>query len=152
MWRPCIGNWNEGILEISVTFVWMNVGILLVTHPGIGLALKAVAASVLGQLPLKTEVFEVPMEGDPDLLLPEASAALRRVDDGAGVLLLSDVHGATPGNLGARLAHLGTRVRQISGANLPMLLRIMNYPELPLDELCLVAVAGARNGVIHDYA
>lgn len=130
----------------------MAVGILLVTHPGIGSATIAVATALLRNLPLKVEAFEVPLDGDPDTLLPQASAALRRVDGGFGVLVLTDLYGATPSNLAARLAHLGTPVRRVSALNLPMLLRVMNYPELELDELPAVASAGARNGVIHDDA
>ena len=130
----------------------MTVGILLVTHPGVGTALTAVATTMLRQLPLKTEAFEVPFDGDLDTLLPQASAALRRVDSGEGVLVLTDVYGASPSNLAARLAQLGTPMRRVSAASLPMLLRVMNYAELPLDELPAVAAAGARNGVIHDDA
>lgn len=130
----------------------MAVGILLVTHPGIGSATIAVASELLRILPLKVEAFEVPLDADPDALLPQASAALRRVDGGFGVLVLTDLYGATPSNLAARLAHLGTPVRRVSALNLPMLLRVLNYPELELDELPAVAAAGARNGVIHDDA
>ncbi len=130
----------------------MAVGILLVTHPGTGTALLAVATRLLQQLPLKVDVFEVPFDGDPDLLLPQASAALRRVDGGDGVLVLTDLYGATPSNIAARLARLGTPVRRVSALSLPMLLRVMNYAELELDELPAVAAAGARNGVIHDDA
>ena len=130
----------------------MAVGILLVTHPGIGPALIAVATRLLRQLPLKTEAFEISFDADPDTLLPAASAALRRVDDGQGVLVLTDLYGATPSNLAAQLARLGTPVRRVSALNLPMLLRVMNYAELDLEELPAVAAAGARNGVIHDDA
>jgi PTS system ascorbate-specific IIA component len=130
----------------------MAVGILLVTHPGIGPALIAVATRLLRQLPLKTEAFEISFDADPDALLPAASAALRRVDDGQGVLVLTDLYGATPSNLAAQIARLGTPVRRVSALNLPMLLRVMNYAELDLDELPAVAAAGARNGVIHDDA
>ena len=130
----------------------MAVGILLVTHPGIGPALLAVATRLLRQLPLKVEAFEVAFDADPEALLPAASAALRRVDEGVGVLLLTDLYGATPSNLAARLARLGTPVRRVSAVSLPMLLRVMNYAELDLDELPAVAAAGARNGVIHDDA
>jgi mannose PTS system EIIA component len=130
----------------------MAVGILLVTHPGIGPALIAVATRLLRQLPLKNEAFEISFDADPDALLPAASAALRRVDDGQGVLVLTDLYGATPSNLAAQIARLGTPVRRVSALNLPMLLRVMNYAELDLDELPAVAAAGARNGVIHDDA
>jgi PTS system mannose-specific IIA component len=130
----------------------MAVGILLVTHPGIGTALLSVATRLLQQLPLKVEAFEVPFEGDPDALLPQASAVLRRVDGGDGVLVLTDLYGATPSNLAAKLARIGTPVRRVSALSLPMLLRVLNYAELELDELPAVASAGARNGVIHDDA
>ena len=130
----------------------MSVGVLLITHEGIGHALVAVATRLLRQLPLKTEAFEVPFDGDPDALLPQASAALRRVDGGQGVLVLTDLYGATPSNLASRLARIGTPVRRVSAVSLPMLLRVMNYAEMDLDDLPSVAAAGARNGVIHDDA
>ena len=130
----------------------MSVGILLITHEGIGTALVEVATRLMRQLPLRTEVFEVPFDADPDALLPQASAALRRADGGVGVLILSDLYGATPSNLAARLARIGTPVRRVSAVSLPMLLRVMNYADLELDELPAVAAAGARNGVIHDDA
>ena len=130
----------------------MSVGILLITHEGIGNPLIAVATRLLRQLPLATEAFEVPFDGDVDALLPQASAALRRVDGGQGVLVLTDLYGATPSNIAARLARLGTPVRRVSALSLPMLLRVMNYADLELSELPAVAAAGSRNGVIHDDA
>ena len=130
----------------------MSVGILLITHEGIGTALIAVATRLLRTLPLPTEAFEVPFDGDVDALLPQASAALRRVDGGHGVLVLTDLYGATPSNIAAKLARLGTPVRRVSALSLPMLLRVLNYADLELDELPAVAAAGARNGAITDDA
>jgi PTS system ascorbate-specific IIA component len=130
----------------------MSVGILLVTHEGIGSTLLAVATRLLRNLPLACEAFEVPFDADPDAVLPQASAAMRRVDRGHGVLLLTDLYGATPANIAARLARLGTPARRVSALSLPMLLRVMNYAELPLEDLPAVAAAGARNGAIVDDA
>ena len=130
----------------------MAVGILLNTHEGVGTALVAVARRLLHTLPLPVEALEVPFDGDLEQLLPHASAALRRVDRGDGVLVLTDLYGATPSNLAARLARLGTPVRRVSALSLPMLLRVMNYADLPLDELPSVASIGARNGVVLDDA
>ena len=130
----------------------MAVGILLITHEGVGSALLAVATRLLRTLPLKAEALDVPFDGDPDALLPMASAALRRVDGGHGVLVLTDLYGATPSNVAAKVARLGTPVRRVSALSLPMLLRVMNYAELELDELPAVASVGARNGVILDDA
>lgn len=130
----------------------MTCGILLVTHPGVGTALIDVATRLLRQLPLKTEAFEVPFDADLDALLPLASAALRRVDGGEGVLILTDLYGASPANLAGQLARLGTPVRRVSALSLPMLLRVMNYPEQGLDQLPATAAAGTRNGAIVDDA
>ena len=129
----------------------MTCGILLVTHPGVGTALLDVATRLLRQLPLKTEAFEVPFDADLDALLPLASAALRRVDGGDGVLILTDLYGASPANLAGQLARLGTPVRRVSALSLPMLLRVMNYPEQGLDQLPATGAAGSRNGaIVHD--
>lgn len=130
----------------------MAVGILLVTHQGIGSALLDVARRLLGTLPLHVEVLEVAFDAETDAVLPAASAALRRADAGDGVLLMTDLYGATPSNLAARVAQLGTPVRRISAVSLPMLLRVMNYAELGLDELPAIAATGARNGVLLDDA
>ncbi|HZX81803.1 MAG TPA: PTS fructose IIA subunit family protein [Lysobacter sp.] len=125
----------------------MTVGILLVTHEGIGTALRGVAERLLTPLPLRVEVLEVPFDADPDGVLPVASAALRRADSGDGVLVLTDLYGASPANLASRLSRLGTPMRRVSALNLPMLLRVLNYADLALDELPAIAIAGGRNGV-----
>lgn len=130
----------------------MTCGILLVTHPGVGTSLLDVTTRLLRHLPLKTEAFEVPFDEDLDALLPLASAALRRVDSGEGVLILTDLYGASPSNLAAQLARLGTPARRVSALSLPMLLRVMNYPEQGLDQLPATAAAGTRNGAIVDDA
>ncbi|KLD79952.1 PTS fructose IIA subunit family protein [Xanthomonas hyacinthi] len=130
----------------------MACGILLITHPDVGASLLRVASGLLRQLPLKTEAFDVPLDADLHALLPQASAALRRVDGGDGVLVVTDLYGASPSNLAAKLARLGTPVRRVSALSLPMLLRIMNYPEQGLDQLPGIAAAGSRNGVVIDDA
>ena len=88
-----------------------------------------IATALMRQLPLQAEAFEVPLDADLEALLPRASSALRRVDSGQGVLVLTDLYGASPSNLAGQLARLGTPVRRVSALSLPMLLRVMNYPE-----------------------
>lgn len=130
----------------------MACGILLVTHPGIGTSILTIATALMRQLPLQAEAFEVPLDADLETLLPQASSALRRVDSGEGVLVLTDLYGASPSNLAGQLARLGTPVRRVSALSLPMLLRVMNYPEQGLDQLPATAAAGTRNGAIVDDA
>ena len=131
----------------------MPVGILILSHEGVGAPLLATARRLLGgALPLATEVYEAAWDADAEAQLPRASAAMRKVDRGDGVLMLVDLYGATPSRLAGRLAQLGTPARRVSGVSLPMLLRVQNYPEQPLDELARTAAAGARNGVVIDDA
>ena len=130
----------------------MSVGILLLSHPGVGSAVLAAARGLLGSLPLATEAFELPWDTEPEAALAAASAALRKVDAGDGVLLLTDLYGASPARLAEKLVHLGTPAHRVSGLCLPMLLRVQNYPEQDLEELTRTAAAGARNGVVVDDA
>lgn len=130
----------------------MGVGVLLLTHEAMGAALVGAARHVLGRLSLPVDVVEVPASADPDNALKCAAAQARGLDGGDGVLVLTDLYGASPSNLAGRLARLGTPVRRVSALSLPMLLRVMNYSEQGLDELPAIAAAGARNGVIHDDA
>lgn len=129
----------------------MAVGILLITHPGAGASLLAVAERLLGHLPLRVECIEVAYDADLDALLAPASSGLRRVDGGEGVLLLTDLYGASPSNFAARVAKLGVPTRRISGLNLPMLVRVLNYADRPLDALAETAAAGGRLGVVVDH-
>ena len=130
----------------------MSVGILLVTHRGIGTALRQVAERLLGNLPLHVETFELDYDSTLDCALPQASALLRKVDGGDGALLLCDLYGASPSRLAQQLVHLGTPVHRVSGLSLPMLLRVLNHADADLDELARIAAAGCRNGAITDDA
>jgi PTS system mannose-specific IIA component len=130
----------------------MSVGLLIVAHPGATSHYRGLVERLLGRLPLSVETFELAFDESLETALPLASAALRRVDQGEGVLILTDVYGASPSNLAARLTQLGTPARRVAGLNLPMLLRVCNYPEKNLDELAQTAVAGGKTGVILDHA
>ncbi|GAB2496322.1 PTS sugar transporter subunit IIA [Arenimonas alkanexedens] len=126
----------------------MSVGIVLISHEGVAGPMLAAARRMVGALPLAVEAFDVPWDAEADGVLPAASAALRKVDGGDGVLLMVDLYGATPARVAEKLSRLGTPCQRISGLSLPMLLRALNYPEQALDELVHTAATGARNGVV----
>lgn len=130
----------------------MSVGLLLVAHPGAASNYGVLIGRLLGRVPLPLETFELGFDEPLDAALPLASAALRRADQGEGVLILTDIYGASPSNLAARLTQLGTPSRRVAGLNLPMLLRVCNYPDKNLDELAQTAVSGGKTGVILDHA
>jgi PTS system ascorbate-specific IIA component len=124
----------------------MNVGVLIVTHNNIGDIVLRTAVNVIGACPLHTRVLTAPPGCEPDRILDEARAAVQELDAGAGVLVLCDAFGATPCNIACRLYEPG-RVHIVSGFNLPMALKVLNYPRLSLEELESKAISGGRDGV-----
>lgn len=124
----------------------MSVGILLITHGNIGEDLANTAEQMLGSLPLPVARLAVYPTADPDRLFDQAEALCRQIDQGDGVLVLTDIFGSTPGNIACRLKHW-PHVRILAGLNLPMLIRILNYPTLPLDSLSQKALSAGHEGV-----
>jgi len=125
----------------------MNTGLLLITHGNLGQDMLDVAMAILGRCPLEVKALAVDSNSDPDGLYEEASRACTELDHGDGVLVLTDLYGSTPSNISTRLLERH-KVNVISGASIPMLLRVLNYPCLGLDELGEKAVSGAHDGVI----
>ncbi len=122
-------------------------GLLLITHGSLGDDMLNAAKQILGGCPLAAEAITVEADCDPDQLLETAGKLCDTLDDGAGVLVLTDLYGSTPSNIANRLIDTHN-ARIISGANLPMLLRILNYPDMNLEALCEKAANGARDGIV----
>ena len=129
-----------------------GVGILLLTHRGLGKALIEAAHDVVEPFSLHVIAVEFGSGDDADAVAHRAAYHMRELDHGNGVLVLTDLYGSTPSNIAARLVTQGTLVRRVSGVGLPMLLRVLNYHEQSLDELVLTAASGGRNGVVVDHA
>lgn len=125
----------------------MSVGLLIVTHDRIGTELLTTASITLGVCPLRAEVLTVPRDLDPDHLVVEGRRLIGDLDTGDGVLVLTDMYGSTPSNIANRLSKPG-HTAVVSGINLPMLIRVLNYPRLSLMELANKAVSGGREGVM----
>ena len=100
------------------------IGVLLVTHGEIGTALLTSASQILGAPPAQVMTLSVWRQDDPDDLILRARELLEQIDAGDGVLVLTDIFGATPGNVVSRLLQDG-RIEGVSGVSLPMLLRVL---------------------------
>ena len=124
------------------------VGLLLITHGGLGESLLRAAAHTLGRQPERAEHIGVSALDTPESLLARGREAIARLDDGSGVLVLTDMFGATPANVAAKLLQNG-RVEGLSGANLPMLVRALAHRDAPLAEVLAKARAGGEDGVVH---
>ena len=124
------------------------VGILLVAHNGLGVSLAECVKHVLGRMPDNLRVLSVLAEEDPQQKLAEGEKLIRELDNGSGVLILTDVFGATPANIGRRLCH-AERVSGVAGVNLPMLLRVVCSSNKSLQEMADLAVEGGRECIVH---
>jgi PTS system ascorbate-specific IIA component len=125
----------------------MSVGLLLITHRDIGASLLAAATRMLGGCPLKAASLAVTEETDRDRIQTQAFHMAEQLDQGDGILVLTDLFGSTPSNIAQGLGSY-PEVRILSGVNLPMLVRVLNYPTLPLDEIATKAESGGRDGVL----
>lgn len=126
----------------------MSVGLLIVSHGSLGDYLLETATQMLGVCPLSTDVLPVSFDSDPDIILEQASAKIETLNAGSGVLILTDMYGSTPSNIVNRLQGR-YKIQIVTGVNLPMLIRVLNYPRLSLDELATKAMTGGRDGVVH---
>lgn len=124
------------------------IGIFLITHGSLGESLIQCACHVLNKRPRQMVQLGVSAQDDPTELLPLARQMLGWADAGHGVLVLTDVFGATPSNLAAKLIAPG-RIEAIAGVNLPMLLRTLTYRERDMQTLLQRAVSGGCDGVLH---
>ncbi len=123
------------------------VGILIVSHGAFGESLIHCASHVLGKRPLYVRQLGVTVHDDPDEILPVAEDLIRFLDQGKGVLVFTDIFGATPANIANRLLVPG-KVEGISGVNLPMLIRALTYRTEPLETVIQKALSGGTEGVM----
>jgi PTS system mannose-specific IIA component len=126
----------------------VSAGILLVTHGKLGHYLLDCMREMIGELPLAADVLEIRRVQAHEVLISQGAKMLERLDSGDGVLILTDAFGSTPSNIANKLTGRHERTRVVAGINLPMLVRIFNYPKLGLDELARTAVEGGQRGII----
>ena len=122
------------------------VGILIVSHGAFGESLIHCASHVLGKRPLYLRQLGVTIHDDPDAILPVAEDLIRFLDQGSGVLVFTDIYGATPSNIAARILRPG-QVEGIAGVNLPMLIRALTYRDEPLEGVIDKALTGGQDGL-----
>jgi PTS system mannose-specific IIA component len=123
------------------------VGILLLTHAPLGNAFIEATSHVFRGRPERMEAIDVRADQDPYEVKRLAQAAIARIDDGTGVMVITDVMGGTPSNCTLQLCQPG-HVEVIAGISLPMLLRAITYRNDTLDVVVEMALAGGQSGVV----
>lgn len=123
------------------------VGILLLTHAPLGNAFIEAATHVFRARPERMEAIDVRADQDTAEVNRMAQEAIKRLDDGSGVLVITDVMGGTPSNCTLRLSAPG-HIDVIAGISLPMLLRALTYRNDTLDVVVEMALAGGQSGAV----
>lgn len=129
----------------------MTVALLIIAHERVADAMAETAAALFERCPLPFSVLAVHGDCEPEAVRAAVRARIEAIDEGEGVLLLTDIYGSTPSNVASSLID-DVRVKMVSGVNLPMLVRVMNYAHLGLVELAEKAVSGGREGVFACHA
>jgi PTS system ascorbate-specific IIA component len=124
------------------------IGVLVISHGAIGEALLASAEQILGGQQAQAATLGVSRSDDPDKVLARARKVLAQIDSGAGVLVLTDMFGATPCNVASRLLADG-RIEGVSGVSLPMLVRVLSGRNGSLPAAVQRALTGGAEGVVH---
>lgn len=130
------------------------IGILIVAHGSLADSLVECAVHVLGQRPQALTTLDFTGHADPDerqKALQKRLAELLAFNDkaGDGILVLTDIYGATPSNTLCRMLE-PAHVEGVSGVNLPMLLKALNYRDsMTLQQLVDSIVEGGRSGISH---
>jgi len=124
----------------------MSVGILIISHNGIGAALFGTANFMIDDNPLNVKLLSANRDSDTDDLYESAILLVKELDDGDGVLVLTDLYGSTPSNI-AHSLHEHANINIVTGLNLSMLIRIFNYPDLNLADMTEKAYSGGVDGI-----
>jgi len=124
------------------------IGLFLITHTTYGESLIQCACHVLNRRPEQLAQLGVALQDDPLDIMPLARDMLQLVDTGEGVLIMTDLYGATPSNIATKLLKPG-QIEGVAGVNLPMLLRALTYRDKGMETLITRAVAGGRDGVLN---
>jgi PTS system mannose-specific IIA component len=120
------------------------IGVVVCTHLNLGDALIETTKMIVGDLP-QAEAVAVKPGDAPDGVRARLAEAIARVDSGDGVVVLCDMFGGTPANLAIPM--LGDRVEVVTGANLPMLLKLFTHRDRPLAEVAASLCEHGRQSI-----
>ena len=122
------------------------VGILIISHDELGNSLAQCATHIFGEEPPLLINQGISIHDDPGAIIIKSKSLIEELDQGDGVLIMTDIIGATPCNIARQLTQSG-RVECLAGMNLPMLIRAISYRHEPLSTMLEKALTGARDGI-----
>jgi mannose PTS system EIIA component len=126
----------------------MSAAILIVSHGEMGNALIDVAEKMIGHFPVQIDQVGIDFDTPIDQASQQVSTKLEKLNRGEGVLVLTDIFGATPSNVACQFQQ-SNKIAIVSGINLPMLLKVVSEPRLSLEEMRNRAIESGKTGIIH---
>jgi PTS system ascorbate-specific IIA component len=123
------------------------IGILIISHGTLGESLIHCASHMLNKRPPRLRQIGVTAQDDPAQLVPQARKMIKELDEGDGVLVLTDMYGGSPSNIAAKLVMPG-KIESVAGVNLPMLIRALTYRDKSLQMMITKAISGGCEGVL----
>jgi len=128
----------------------MSIALFLITHEGIASNLLSIGQSIIQKPDNNLSFIEVPMNANLDTMINNIEDKLNKLDLDKGILFITDIYGGTPSNI-AQLLATNYDANLISGVNLPMIIRLLNYRDETEQLLIQKALDGARTGIqIHN--
>ena len=129
-------------------------GIVIVAHTPIASAMLSFAEHTFGAIPERIRAVDIPPHENTKESFDRVLEAAKGVNSGNGVLILTDVMGATPANVASKLEAAGaipglpSPIVVLAGLNLPMLMRCISHRGEDLESVAQKAVQGGQNGVL----
>jgi len=122
------------------------IGVVVVTHCRLAEEMICAAQLVVGEELRQFQAVSVEPKDDSDAVREKILTAIRKVDSGQGILILTDMYGGTPSNISLSFLE-EKKIEVITGVNLPMLLKLgTSRNEQNLEELAsLITEYGQRN-------
>ncbi len=127
----------------------MSAALFLITHEGIASNLISIAEAILQKTNNNLSYYEIPMDISVDLMIDGIEDELKRLDTEEGVLFITDIYGSTPSNIAQTVAD-NHQADLVSGVNLPMIIRLLNYRDETIKDLTQKALNGAVQGIQHN--
>ncbi|MFA9459735.1 PTS sugar transporter subunit IIA [Thiohalorhabdus methylotrophus] len=122
-------------------------GILIIAHQYLAHEMIRAAQHIMGREEPALAGVDIGPESPYEEARERILAALDEVRTEDGTIILTDMYGGTPANLGMDFLDPG-RVEVIAGVNLPMLVRLLTYRSRPLEEQVQKALEGGWEGIV----
>jgi mannose PTS system EIIA component len=107
------------------------IAVLVISHEPLGTALLNCTRHVFGNTPPQTAALDVMPNEDPEQAIAAARELIKRISDGSGVLVLTDLYGATPSRI-AKALFAPHRVAILGGVSLPMVIKALSLRRTPM--------------------